>query len=274
MITKNLIIFVITLLLSSIATAEDRNVYTYGDVHSRVLVKIFFPDAPAIAAPGADGLLVWKKLEGSKTDMAIQLSIAVHFLPHLHPQENFAGKYELLATLATSQQALFVSPNFPAKNIQDLKQLNRPITVGWIGHACKAFISEVFAKHNVEFIYVAYKTAPEAMTAMIGGHIDATCPAGSFFEQTIRNKTGRIIFNITEHYKFLITTYLFVNRDMSQVNKNKIIQQLTKPLTVDDVNSVKESGFELYVKTGESAADVYRKNQKIWQTVIQKQDLP
>ena len=244
-------------------------VHTNGEAHTRLLAKIFFSDAPVVSSPGADGLFVWKKLDNNKTDVAIQPALAVHFLPTLHAQEDFAGKHELLATLATAPQALAVRPDFPVDSIQDVKRLGRPLTVGWVGYACKGLLTEVFAKNSVEFVYVAYKTPQEATGAMLGGHIDATCPAAAALKQAIQNKTGKVIFDITSYHGFMLTTSLFVSRDMPEATKKSILQQLTNPLTAENVNVAEANGFALNVQTGKKAIEVFTKDRRIWQRITQ-----
>jgi hypothetical protein len=244
-------------------------VHTNGEAHTRLLAKLFFSDSPVVASPGADGVFVWKKLDNNKTDVAIQSALAVHFLPSLHAQEDFAGKHELLATLASSPQALVTRPDFPADSIQDLKRLGRPLTVGWIGYACKGLLTEVFAKNGVEFIYVAYKTPQEATSAMLGGHLDATCPAAAALRQAVQSKTGKIIFDITGHHGFTLTTNLFVSRDMPEATKKSILQQLTRPLAAEDLVTAEANGFMLNVQTGKKAFEIFTQDRKIWQRITQ-----
>jgi ABC-type nitrate/sulfonate/bicarbonate transport system substrate-binding protein len=233
------------------------------------LAKILFSDSPVVASPGADGLLVWKKLDGNKADVAIQPALAVHFLPTLHAQEDFASKHELLATIASAPQALVVRSDFPAQSMQDLKRLGRPLTVGWIGHACKALLAEAFAKNGVEFIYAAYKTPQEATGAMLGGHIDATCPAAVALKQAVQNKTGKVILDITGYHGFTLTTSLFVSKDMPEATKKSILQQLTRPLTAEDISTAEANGFTLNVRTGKDALETFSKDRKIWQRITQ-----
>jgi hypothetical protein len=252
-----------------LANAGPAVVHTNGDAHSRVLAKILFLDAPVVASPGADGLLVWKKLDGNKADVAIQPALAVHFLPTLHAQEDFASKYELLATIASAPQALVVRPDFPAQSIQDLKRLGRPLTVGWIGHACKTLLTEAFAKNGIELIYAAYKTPQEATGAMLGGHIDATCPAAVALKQAVQNKTGKVILDITGYHGFTLTTSLFVGKDMPEATKKNILQQLTRPLTAEDISTAEANGFALNVRTGKDALETFAKDRKIWQRITQ-----
>jgi methylmalonyl-CoA mutase cobalamin-binding subunit len=265
-VIKNITALAITMFALSVS-ANPSVVHTYGDAHSRALAKIFFSDTPVVASPGADGLLVWKKLDNNKTDVAIQLTLSVHFLPAINTREDFASKHELLAALAHSSQALAVKPNFPAESIQDLKNLGRPITVGFNGHACKALITEAFAKAGVEFIYIAYRTPQEAVAAMLGGHIDATCPAAASLQQMIQNKTGKIIFDITGHHGFTLTTYLFVGKEMPEATKKSILQQITRPLTPEDIAVAKANGITLNVQAGKQALDTFDKDRKIWQRV-------
>ena len=249
--------------------ASPAVVHTNGDAHSRVLAKILFSDAPVVASPGADGLLVWKKLDSNKADVAIQPALAVHFLPTLHAQEDFSSKHELLASIASAPQALVVRPDFPLESIQDLKRLGRPLTVGWIGHACKTLLTESFAKNGIEFIYVAYKTPQEATGAMLGGHIDATCPAAASLKQAVQNKTGKVIFDITSYHGFMLTTSLFVSRDMPESTKKNILQQLTRPLTAEDISVAEANGFTLNIQTGKQAIETFNKDRKIWQRITQ-----
>ena len=252
-----------------LANASPAVVHTNGDPHSRVLAKMFFPDASVVSSPGADGLLVWKKLDNNKTDVAIQLALAVHFLPTLHNQEDFASRYELLATLALAPQALVVRPDFPAKSIQDLKHLGRPFAVGFIGHACKTLITEVFTKNGIDFIYTPFKTGQEAIGSMLGGHIDATCPAAASLHQTVQNKTGKVIFDITGYHGFMLTTSLYVSRDMPEATKKNILQQLTRPLTAEDISVAEANGFTLTVRTGKDALETFSKDRKIWRKITQ-----
>jgi hypothetical protein len=252
-----------------LANAAPAVVHTNGDAHSRVLAKILFSDAPVVASPGADGLFVWKKLDNNKTDVAIQPALAVHFLPTLNTQEDFASKHELFATLATAPQALTVRPDFPVDSVQDIKRLGRPLTVGWIGHACKALLTEAFAKNGIEFIYVAYKTPQEAISAMLGGHIDATCPAAASLQQTVQNKTGKVILDITGYHGFTLTTSLFVSKDMPESTKKSILQQLMRPLAAEDVSVAEANGFTLNVQTGKQAIETFSKDRRIWQRITQ-----
>lgn len=244
-------------------------VHTNGEAHTRLLAKVFFSDAAVVASPGADGLFVWKKLDNNKTDVAIQPALAVHFLPTLHAQEDFASKHELLATLATAPQALAVRPDFPVDSIQDVKRLGRPLTIGWVGHACKGLLTEVFAKNGIEFVYVAYKTPQEATGAMLGGHIDATCPAAAALKQAVQNKTGKVIFDITGYHGFTLTTNLFVSRDMSEAAKKSILQQVTRPLTAEDMAIAEANGIVLSVHTGKKAFEIFARDRKIWQRITQ-----
>jgi hypothetical protein len=251
------------------ASAAPAIIHTNGDPHSRVLAKMFFSDAPVVSSPGADGLLVWKKLDNNKTDVAIQLALAVHFLPTLHAQEDFASKHELLATLASAPQALVVRPDFPAESVQDLKRLDRPVIVGFIGHACKVLITEVFAKNKIDFIYTPFKTGQEAVGAMLGGHIDATCPAAASLKQAVQNRTGKVILDITGYHGFTLTTSLFVSRDMPEATKKNILQQLTRPLTAEDISVAEANGFTLSVRTGKDALETFSKDRRIWQRITQ-----
>jgi hypothetical protein len=266
-VTKTLVALVLAVLTFS-ATATSTAVHTNGDAHSRVLAKIFLPDAPVVTSPGADGLFVWKKLDGNKADVAIQIALAVHFLPTLHAQEDFASKHELLATLASAPQALVVRPDFPADSIQDLKRLGRPLTVGWNGHACKALLTDVFAKNGVELVYVTYKTPQEAVAAMMGGHIDATCPAAASLRQIVQGKTGKVLLDITGHHGFTLTTSLFVSRDMPEATKKSILQQLTRQLTAEDIALAESNGFTLSVRTGSEANSIFLRDRAAWQKTV------
>lgn len=254
-------------LFSFTVSANPAVVHTNGDPHSRVLAKMFFSNTPVISSPGADGLLVWKKLDNNKTDVVIQVALAVHFLPTLNNQEDPANKSELLATLASAPQALVVRPDFPADTLHDLKRLGRPLTVGWIGHACKALITEVFTKNNVEFIYTPFKTGQEATAAMLGGHIDATCPAAASLLQAVQGKAGKVILDITSYHGFTLTTSLFVNRDMPEATKKSILQQLTRHLTAEDIALAEANGFTLNIRTGKEAAAIFAKDRKIWDRI-------
>jgi len=257
----------------SAAHAEQPTVHSTGEAHARLLAKMFFPDAPMLPSPGADGLLTWKKLDGNKTDVAIHVALAVHFLPTLHAQEDPAKKNELLATLASAPQALAVRPDFPADSLQDLKRLNRPLTVGWVGHACKALLAEPLSKQGVAFVYVAYKTPQEATAAMLGGHIDATCPAAAALRQTVQNKTGKILLDITGYHGFVLTTYLFAGREMTEETKRSIVKQVTRKLTAEDHALAEANGFLLSVRTGNDAVATFERDRKIW-TQIARQSSP
>lgn len=250
------------------AHADQPAVHSTGEAHARLLAKMFFPDAPMLPSPGADGLLTWKKLDGNKTDVAIHVALAVHFLPTLHAQEDPASKHELLATLASAPQALAVRPDFPADSLQDLKRLNRPLTVGWVGYACKALLSEPLSKQGIEFVYVAYKTPQEATAAMLGGHIDATCPAAAALRQTTQNKTGKILLDITGYHGFVLTTYLFAGREMPEETKKNIVKQVTRKLTAEDHALAEANGFSLSVRTGDEAAAAFAKDRKIWERIV------
>lgn len=259
--------FLLLCLFFGPANAEPFIVHSTGEAHPRLLSKMLFPDAPLVPSPGADGLLVWKKLDGNKTDVAIQVALAVHFLPTLHAQEDPANKHQLLATLASSRQALAVRPDFPAESLQDLKRLGRPLTVGWVGHACKSLLADVFAKNGIEFVYVAYKTPQAALSDMLGGHIDATCPAAASLRQMVQAKTGKILLDITGHHGFFLTTYLFGSRDMSEASKQAVLAQLRRPLSAEDHAVAEANGFVLNIRTGKAAEAVFAEDRKRWNLI-------
>jgi len=263
---QHILAFLFTMFMA-IAHAEQLIIHSTGEAHPRLLSKIFFPDATMLPSPGADGLLAWKKLDNNETDVAIQVALAVHFLPTLHTKEDPANKHQLIATLASSSQALVVRPDFPANSLQDLKRLNHTLTVGWVGHACKALLRDAFAKNDINFLYVAYKTPQEATADMLGGHIDATCSAAAALRQIIQNKRGKVLFDITEYHDFVLTTYLFAGRDMSEKAKKNILKQITRKLTAEDHALAEANGFTLSVLTGNDAAATFAKDRKIWQHI-------
>lgn len=262
-------LFILTALATLCAHAEPI-AHINGDAHSRVLAKMFFPDMAVMASPGADGLLVWKKLDGSKTDVAIQVALAAHFLPLATSAEDYAQTHELLAVLASSDQALVAKPEFPVNTVADIKKLGRPVSVGWIGHACSALVRDAFKQHNVDMIYVPYKTPQEAMGAFLGGHVDFVCPAASSLRQVLSNGTGKVVLDLTKHHHFSLTTSVFVNRDMPEEEKRKLLQQVTRKLTDEDRAVAENNGFTLYVKTGRDAKNIFDRDRKVWKTLLRE----
>lgn len=250
------------------AHASSFVVHTNGDPHSRVLAKMFFPDAPVLASPGADGLLVWKRLDENKTDVVIQLALAVHYQPFLPGREDYATTHDLLATLATTRQLLMVKADSPIQTVADAKLLGRPAVVGWNSHACEALVRSLFEKNGVEMTYISYKTSPEAVAALLGGHTDFACPAASTMQQLLNNKTGRAVLDITAHHGFMLTTQIFVNKDMPVERRNALIKLITRPLTAEDHTIAQNNGFELTINTGEAAMRVFKRDRTAWRKVL------
>jgi hypothetical protein len=254
--------------LFSFAVGATPVVHTNGDAHSRVLAQIFFPDAPVISSPGADGLFVWKKLDGNKVDVAIQPALAVHFLPLSTGKEDYAATHDLLATLATTKQVLMARSSSNIDSVADIKKTGKPATVGWIGHACGALLKSVFAAQGIELIYVSYKTPQEAISAFLGGHIDYICPVAASLQQLTDSGAGRAVLDLTEHHGFSLTTNLFVSKDMPETTRRAILQQLSRRLMQEDLVLAKLNGFALSVRTGSEAKNVFLRDRLAWQKII------
>lgn len=263
-----LLTFIASLFLSFAVNANDMVVHTVGDVQSRVLAKMFFPDAPVIGSPGADGAFVWKKLEGNSTDIAIQVPLVAHYFALTNKKEDPTQNHELLATLAQITQALVARPELPVTTVKDIKKLQRTVSVGWMGHSCDALTKKVFAAHGVEYVYVPFKSIPEALNAFFGGHIDFICPAGASLRQATQNNAGKVIVDYNAYYGFQHTTFIYVNRDMPEQTKQKILQRVTRQLTAEDRATADSNGFVLSVHTGKAAKDIFDRERQAWQKVL------
>lgn len=243
-------------------------VHTNGDAHSRVLAKMFFPDAPVLASPGADGLLVWRRLDGNKTDVAIQVALATHFLPLNTRKEDPATEHVLLATLASTRQVLMARADSGVTSLSGIKKLGKPAVVGWNSNACGALLRDLFADNGIELVYVPYKTPQEAIAAFMGGHVDYICPAAASLQQMLDNGTGKVVVDLTAHHKFSLTTSLFVSKDMPEPAQQAILKLLTRPLTAEDHAIARNNGFELSVNTGEAAMRVFRRDREAWRRAV------
>jgi tripartite-type tricarboxylate transporter receptor subunit TctC len=266
-VIKQVAALLVTVLAFS-AFAGPAAVHTNGDGHSRVLAQILFPDAPVIPSPGADGLFVWKKLDGNKTDVAIQPALAVHFLPLSTGKEDYAATHDLLATLATTRQVLMARSNSSVRSVADIKKLGKPATVGWIGNACSALLKDVFAAQGVELVYVPYKTPQEATAAFLGGHIDYICPVASSLQQLTDNGAGKIVVDLTEHHKFALTTNVFISKDMPEATRQALLRQLTRSLSQEDLALAKTNGFVLDVRTGDAAKKIFDRDREAWRRIV------
>ena len=265
--TKKFVALALAMFTFSVG-AGPTAVHTNGDAHSRVLAQILFPNAPVIASPGADGLFVWKKLDGNKADVAIQPALAVHFLPLSTGKEDYAATHDLLATLATTRQVLMARSSSAVGSVADIKNAGKPATVGWIGNACGTLLKDVFTTHGVELVYVPYKTPQEATTAFLGGHIDYICPAAAALQQLTDSGAGKTVLDLTEHHKFALTTNLFVSKDMPEATRQTILRQLTRSLTQEDLALAKTNGFVLSVRTGSEANNVFLRDRAAWQKIV------
>jgi len=250
------------------AHAESFVAHTNGEAHTRLLAKMFFPDTPVMASPGADGLFVWRKLDDNKTDVAIQVAFAAHYFPLSANRETALENYDLLATLSYARQALVSRTGSGMDTLTDLKRLGRPVSVGWVGNACQALIKPIFAAAGVELIYVPYKTAPEAVSAFTGGHIDLICPAAAALPLVVSSGDGHVIIDLTEHHKFRLTTQVFVSKAMPQETRNRLLALIQRPLTSDDHATARVSGIELNVRTGAAAQQIFNRDRAAWLRVV------
>lgn len=255
-------------LVAFLVNAAPAVVHTNGDAHSRVLAQIFFPDIPVISSPGADGLFVWKKLDGNKTDVAIQPALAVHFLPLSTGKEDYAVTHDLLATLATTRQVLMARSSSAVVSVDDIKKAGKPATVGWIGSACGALVKDIFIAQGIELVYVPYKTPQEAMAAFLGGHIDYICPVAVSLQQLTDSGAGKTVVDLTEHHKFALTTNLFVSKDMPEATRQTILQQLTRRPSQESLALTKTNGFVLSVRTGSEANNVFLRDRAAWRQIV------
>jgi tripartite-type tricarboxylate transporter receptor subunit TctC len=249
------------------AQANEMVVHIIGDGQSRAIAKTFFPDAAVLPSPGANGVFVWKKLENNTADVAVQVPLVTHYFALTGDKEDPAQQYEMLATVARITQVLMARPELPVNNIADIKKLQRTVTVGWGGSACESIVKKAFAPHGIDFIYLPYKTFNDAMAAFMGGHIDFICPAGATLRQATQNNIGKVVFDFKDYYGTQHIT-LFVNRGMSDTVKQKIIQQITRKLTAEDVATAENAGFVWSVHTGKAAKDIFDRERQAWQKVL------
>ena len=255
------------LVLPFAVQANEMVVHIIGDGQSRAIAKTFFPDAAVLPSPGANGAFVWKKLENNTADVAVQVPLVTHYFALTGDKEDPAQQYELLATAARITQVLMARPELTVNSIADIKKLQRTVTVGWGGSACEAIVKKAFAPHSIEFIYLPYKTFNDAMAAFMGGHIDFICPAGATLRQATQNNLGRVVFDFKDYFGTQHIT-LFVNRGMSDATKKKIIQQITRKLTAEDMTTAESNGFTWSISTGKVAKDIFDRERQSWQKVL------
>jgi tripartite-type tricarboxylate transporter receptor subunit TctC len=251
------------------AHADGTIVHTNGEPALRAMAQIFFPNRPMIPSAGADGLFVWRKLEDNKNDAAIQAAHAVHFAP-LTQQEDHASKNELLATLAHSPQVLMARKDSPINSIADIKKSKTVATVGWIGHACEALVKEPFAKQQIEFIYVPYKTGQQAIMDFLGGRIDYVCPTYASLVQLTESGAGKVILNLTEHHGFQLTTNLYVNKDMPQETKQMLLSQVQRKFTNEELKIAESNGITLNIHAGAKAKEIFDRDRAVWKKILNK----
>lgn len=261
------LMFVCCFLFSLASQANEMVVHIIGDGQSRAIAKTFFPDAAVLPSPGANGAFVWKKLDNNTTDVAIQVPLVTHYFALTSGKEDPAQQYELLATIARITQVLMARPDLPVNSLTDIKKLNRTVTVGFAGNACEAVVKKAFAPHAIDFIYLPYKTFGDAMAAFMGGHIDFICPAGTTLRHALQNNLGKVVFDFKDYYGTQHVT-LFVNRGMSDADKQKITQQITRKLTAEDMATAENSGFVWSINTGKAAKDIFDRERQAWQKVL------
>jgi tripartite-type tricarboxylate transporter receptor subunit TctC len=248
--------------------AQPKAIHTNGDAHSRLLAQMLFPDAPVLPSPGADGLLVWQKLEGNKTDVAIQVAFAVHYLPLVRGSDDYAKTHELLATVAHARQALVARKGSGILTLKDIKNLNRPVTVGWAGNACEALVKDLLQEHGINWTYVPHKTPNDAIGFFMGGHIDLICPAAASLRQLEAGGEINVLVDLTRHHGFALTTHVFVSKDMPQANKQKLLQHLTRNITTEETHLAETNGFLINVKTGHEAAFIFNRDRLVWARIL------
>jgi tripartite-type tricarboxylate transporter receptor subunit TctC len=100
--------------------------------------------------------------------------------PHLRklPYDPFTA-FEPICHLANSPTVFVVNKTSPYRTLADLlaaaRTQSRMVTVGGVGPGTVGHIAVEALKHaaNVDVIFVAYPGNPPAITALLGGHIDA-----------------------------------------------------------------------------------------------------
>lgn len=147
------------------------------------------------SVPGAGGLISVQKTIAENNDG--QLTLLAHtgaffIRPALYPKDQYLNSFKPIMLIANSNAALVTR----GSNLQDLIR-KKKISFATAGAGSLTHLyAEVFTKelkqqgYEVEPVMVHFKSAPEAFTAVTGGHVDATFDfTGNVTRQAIPGQT-------------------------------------------------------------------------------------
>jgi tripartite-type tricarboxylate transporter receptor subunit TctC len=131
--------------------------------------------------PGASGIIGTEPVVRSPPDGAVLLLTATHHVitPSLYKSIPYDTKKDIspIALVATVPNAILVSNNFPAKNVEELIEILKKnpgkYSFGSAGTGSATHLSgELFKQMaGVDIAHIPYKGTGQAMNDLIGGHI-------------------------------------------------------------------------------------------------------
>jgi len=159
---------------------------------------------PIVAKPGAATQLAMSELVKAKPDgytvsIATLVTTAVTYLDP-ERKATYTGKdLTHVANLAVEDMVINVKSDSPWKNLRDItaaaKAAPNKIRIGTtglmgIGHLAGLALQQ---EASVEFAYVHFEGSGPAATALLGGHVEATCTGGGAAFSQVKSGAVRVL---------------------------------------------------------------------------------
>lgn len=121
--------------------------------------------------PGAGGTVAANTVTSAKDIRVLITSTSFYIRPAMYAESHDPKTFDLIGTVCTKQPFAVYSKKY--KNIQELSKANA--SIGVINGTISQLVSTSLQLNNsIKLNDIGYKGTPEAMTDMLGGHIDAS----------------------------------------------------------------------------------------------------
>jgi hypothetical protein len=261
------LILTICLVLSGAAHATEV-VYTIGEPQSSLLTKTFLPDRTVMAMPGAEGLLAWQSFLKDSNGVTIQPPQTVHISPGMEGRKDYSAEADLIAIMAVTQLTLITRPDTSIRKIEDLNKKQYSIATTSENGVCSRILRKLRQEIGIDFLLVPFKTASQGKIALLGGHVDMHCVPGAIAQDYVSSGQGVVVANLSKQFGFPIRYYVFVNKNMSNEQRTKIINNLKRPINNDEKSLMAQSGINLDSYFGEDAKAIFLKERILFQKLL------
>jgi tripartite-type tricarboxylate transporter receptor subunit TctC len=253
--------------LSLWAGAQDK-VYTLGDPQSRILSDSLMPERVMIARAGGDGVILLNAFLNDTKTVSIQNVSTSHILP-LVAGIDYPRNAVLVAQLTNSKMYLVANRNLKLRSIQYLRGTKYNIaSVGQNG-ICAHVLPATAKQNEFDYVHIPYKTPQQMRVDLLGGHIEIACVGGALANDIIKNNEADVIVDLTDLQNFKIKTYVFVNKDMSGNDRDRLVKSLQSQLTDQKKITIENFGLTLDVLFEQEARNAFEKDRQFFQSLIQ-----